>query len=43
MITFDVFLCILVDRRFSVVVGHGSGSMNAGASLVIFGRVPGVL
>jgi hypothetical protein len=43
MITFDVFFCTLVDRRFSVVGGCGSGSMQFGASLVIFGRAPGVL
>jgi hypothetical protein len=44
MITSDVFLrTTLVDRRFS---GGGvcvSGSMHAGASLVILGRAPGVL
>ena len=43
MITFDVFLCTLVDRRRSGVHGRGSGSMNAGASLDIFGRAPGIL
>jgi hypothetical protein len=43
MITFDVFLCTLVDRRLSGAFGRGSGSMNAGASLVIFGSAPGVL
>ena len=43
MITGDVVARTLVDRCFSVVVGCGSGSINAGSALVIFGWIPGVL
>ncbi len=43
MITGDVVVYTLVDCCFSVVVGHGSSWINAGAACVIFGRAPSVL
>ena len=38
IITGDVLLRTLVDRRVFVVVGLGSSCINAGSALVIFGR-----
>ena len=43
IITGDVFSSTLVDWRVSAFGGLGSGWINAGAALVIFGRAPGVL
>jgi hypothetical protein len=43
MITGNVVARTLVDHCFPVVVGHGSGWINAGAACVIFVRAPGVL
>ncbi len=43
MIMGDVVSRTLVDRCISVVVGRGSGWINAGSARLIFGRAPSVL